>query len=444
MQKKNKRLKKTIHSNMYKLTLSLLLIVTTILLGLFFYIFEQQVKKDVKVITDAYANVLNFSENNIELIKNNQNNQMIRITIIDENGNVEFDSQKNANEIGNHADRPEIQNAFRTGAGEGSRFSATTLKETYYYAVKLNNNSVLRVSQTVKNIYYLLPQMFIIIFLIIIVFSIINHFLSKKLTKNIVDPINKIDLYNNENEIYAELMPFVQTFRVQQKHRQNFSANVSHELKTPLTTISGYAEMIETGMVPEENIPFFSSKIHKEATRMLVLIDDIIRLSELDQANIESLCETIQIKQIAYSVFENLKFIAKQKNIQITLNCQEIEMFANPTMIEELIYNLTENAIKYNNDNGNVEINIEENSDSVLIQIIDDGIGIPEIDKHRIFERFYRVDKSRSKKTGGTGLGLAIVKHIVQSHKGSLEVESIENVGTKITAIIPKELQCKL
>lgn len=293
---------------------------------------------------------------------------------------------------------------------------------------------------------------FILIFLYII---------SSVLTSKIITPI-KIATHNIESilsgeeikdtEIYEELKPFIRTIEIQKKEIEysiedlkkaekmgrEFTANVSHELKTPLTSINGFAEMIETGMTKGEDIIKSASIIRKEGNRLLELIDSIIRLSQLEDTTIERETTSIDLYSIGEFVYSNLSPRAKEKGISLNLSGSSTIIEGNQRMIEDLLFNLVDNSIKYNKPSGVVDIHISPQDRWGMIKVRDTGIGIPMDDQSRIFERFYRVDKSRSKKVNGTGLGLSIVKHIVENHGGRVSLSSIEGEGTTIEVFLPK------
>lgn len=216
--------------------------------------------------------------------------------------------------------------------------------------------------------------------------------------------------------------------------RQEFTANVSHELKTPLTSISGYAEMIETGMARAEDIRAFAERIHREADRMLSLVSDIIKLSELDERGIAEQGEPVDLYALAQESAEILRSAAMLRGVTVTVYGKETMVFGSRTLLSELIYNLLENGIRYNRDNGTVSVRVSDR----ILSVRDTGIGIPKAHQNRVFERFYRVDKSRSKETGGTGLGLAIVKHICEQHHAEIRLDSREGIGTEITVLFPE------
>ena len=219
------------------------------------------------------------------------------------------------------------------------------------------------------------------------------------------------------------------------KMRKEFSANVSHELKTPLTSISGYAEIMKSGMVNREDMILFSERIYKEASRMIALIDDIIKLSKLDEDSMEVEWQDVDLYELSQDIVERLNMSARKRSVQVELSGEPVVYFGVRQMLDEMIFNLCENAIKYNVPDGKVHLWLGNTPEGVKVIVEDTGIGIPEDQQERIFERFYRVDKSRSKLTGGTGLGLAIVKHIVAQHHAHLELQSEVGVGTEITVL---------
>lgn len=249
---------------------------------------------------------------------------------------------------------------------------------------------------------------------------------------------------NNSDGIdaYEELVPFITTIQNQHadilknaKMRQEFTANVSHELKTPLTSISGYAELIETGIAGENDIQRFAKEIHRCSRRLLSLINDIIKLAELDSDQMEMSYGEIDLHDVAGSCVEMLQMHAQKHDIQITYEGYRCLIHGDKGLIEELVYNLCDNAIRYNKTGGTVNVSVGMRGYTTVLTVKDTGIGIPQESQQRVFERFYRVDKSRSKSTGGTGLGLAIVKHIVAQHNAHLEMKSEVGVGTEITVL---------
>lgn len=272
--------------------------------------------------------------------------------------------------------------------------------------------------------------------------------LAKRLSAWLLSPF--VDMAKDLDELeknapYPELLPFIETLRRQQvqkdenlRQRQEFSANVSHELKTPLTSISGYAEMIETGIAKDEDVKEFAGKIHAEAGRLIDLIRDIIKLSELDEAEPGEEMQPLSILPIAQDTAGMLAFNAEKAGVDISVSGCYAQVLGRRELLEELIYNLCDNAIRYNRPGGFVRVSVTEDASSVILSVADNGIGIPPEHQERIFERFYRADKSRSKSSGGTGLGLAIVKHIVIQHGAELKLESAEGKGTTISVLFPQ------
>ncbi|MGN0328947.1 MAG: ATP-binding protein [Lachnospira sp.] len=374
----------------------------------------------------------------------------IRITLVNDKGVALLDTEVDAYSMENHKERPEIMQAFKEGKGKAIRKSKTVQKDALYYAVLLDNGCVLRASKEVSSMTSLLisslPVTGALCVVLFMVCSAFSHFL----TKSIVEPIEFLARNMDAPEsvkVYKELVPFVTTIRRQHEDimknanmRQEFTANVSHELKTPLTSISGYSELIENGMATGEDITRFAGEIHKSSKRLLTLINDIIRISELDATSVDESFEKVNLYDVAKSCVEMLSLNAEKNNINVSVTGEDVYVSANAQMMEELIYNLCDNAIRYNNDGGKVEVIVKhyekDGKEGSMVQVSDNGIGISKENQERIFERFYRVDKSRSKSTGGTGLGLAIVKHIIAKHPDAhIELESEEGKGTTIRVI---------
>lgn len=512
---------------------------------------------------------LNYVEDKIDYLKAlNLTKAENRVTLVDTEGNVLYDSYAPPSSLNNHLDRPEIKSAFALGFGESQRYSDTLGEVNYYYAVLVDDETVLRVSKLESSIYSIFAGVFPLICLIIMVTFIISDVISRKITKAVIEPINNINIDNAVIDTYDELSVFVnminyqrmlikkQLFYIEQraetinvlientregivlvskneriisinksaaelldkhnyenayyidkniieltrnkkiienvktalngtasdysdvfgeriihfffnpvtgrqngeitgviilcwdmtdkmlteKMRREFSANVSHELKTPLTSILGYSEIIDSGMVKEGDIPEFIRKIKSEVERLIALVNDIIHLSELDEIETRDPdVSEFDVGEQIKATISRLNFKAEDRKIKINVVCECGSIFGNPGMIDELIYNLVENSIKYNKEFGTINIKVTKESEYVVISVADSGIGIEKKHLDRIFERFYRVDKSRSKKTGGTGLGLSIVKHIAQYHGGHVEVESEIGKGTVMTVYLAQK-----
>ncbi len=490
--------------------------------------------------------------------------ESFRVTLIAPDGQVLYDSDSERAYQENHSDRPEVSAALQNGVGENVRHSDTLGLDSYYYAQKLSDGTILRVSNQTRSIGAVLLSMIPLVLLIILLIVIMSMLAASRLTRYLLRPIqNLAENMSDANELigYEELEPFIRKIRGQnrliqkqfdrlsterntismitqnmneglilldrthnilsvnhsalsllgvrsgeyegkniltisrdaelsacvanavedgesgslmmekdgrtclvsvsavfreqevcgaiilildvteqqraEKIRRDFTANVSHELKTPLTSISGFAEMIKGGMVKEDDdIQKFAGRIYQEASRLIVLTDDIIRLSRIEQADMPDMKE-VELRGVCDRVIHSLQFVCEQKQVTILVDGGPLNVKGNPRMLEELVQNLCDNAVKYNRPGGRVNLTLSKDANQAIVTVADTGIGIPKEHQSRIFERFYRVDKSRSKQTGGTGLGLSIVKHIVECHHGSLQLQSDENKGTTITVSLP-------
>lgn len=560
-----KKMKRKIYLSL-SLISTIAILLSTILLVLIFYNFHMNKSKEsIRDYGITMANYLELSNpQDIGDILNHDSN--IRTTLIHHKGDILFDSNKESSEMENHINRPEVQRALKTGKGESLRHSSTFEKDTYYYAILLSNNNILRVSEEIDSILSvfltILPGIFLVFFFIFFMSLSLSSFLSSKILKPIDNITKNMEnlLIKNELDtldIYDELLPLVKTLVKQSEKinlqlkdikekadimdtimssmneglvlidndkyilsindssikllegnknlsyidksfislcrnleindaidqvlqskknhelilqlnnkyiyffispvftnnsplgtvilmvdytekykidliRKEFSANVSHELKTPLTSIIGYSEMIQNGMVQGKDITKFASIIKKEGDRLLNLVDSIIRLSKIEENKSIKDFDSVDIYILGQNILENLKLLAHEKNIELNIKGNKTIANVNQSMMEELIYNLLDNAIKYTNEGGSVTLEISKDSPYTTIKVKDTGIGIPTEHQDRIFERFYMVDKSRSKKTQSTGLGLSIVKHIVEYHNGTIELKSTPNKGTEI------------
>lgn len=485
-----------------------------------------------------------------------------RITLIDQDGSVLYDSQAEASSMENHKDREEVKEAAETGTGKAVRMSETLSEKTIYYALRLEDGKILRVSSTQYSVLALVYQLIVPVLWILLLMIVLSGLFASRLSKKVVEPVNKLDLeHPEENEVYEEMAPLlsrmykqnreiknqIDTARRQQeefsiitenmqeglvvidrytmilsgnasvwklfhvngpkngesvyvlnrseefqsiidkaldgKHneavlkvdgsdihvvanpvmreeqvegavlllvnvteklereklRREFSANVSHELKTPLTSISGFAEIIQDGYVKEEDVRAFAGRIYKEAQRLITLVEDVIRISQLDEGEVPYEWTETDLYQTAKNVFGTLSEAAKKQDVHLYIEGDRVQLHTVPNILEEVLFNLCDNAIKYNKPGGSVCICLTENEESVCISVKDNGVGIPKEDQSRVFERFYRVDKSHSKEIGGTGLGLSIVKHGVSFLGGEVELESTPEQGTEITVSFPKE-----
>lgn len=427
--------------NLSLMTLSVLAIFVTMfcLTSVYYNLFQEQVRKDLKI----EARML--SETGISRLVENQGfigDEEIRITWISQDGQVLYDNDVDTHYLTNHLDREEVKAAFETGSGESVRESDTMNMRTFYYAVLLEDGTVLRVATRARSLISVFFSAFPVMLLILLVILGLCLTLSHLLTRQLLEPIREMaeDLENvPATSTYSELSPFLDRIREQHedilaaaRSRQDFTANVSHELKTPITAISGYAELIENRMVDEKQQIKFAGDIRKNADRLVSLINDIIRLSELDYGGGTLDFTSVDLYEVAEERIELLRTNAGRKNVSLILTGSSCMVTSNRSLLIELIDNLVQNAIRYNIPNGSVNILVEQRDGNAVLQVSDTGIGIPKADQSRVFERFYRVDKSRSRETGGTGLGLAIVKHIVELHQGTIRLESEMGKGTRI------------
>jgi len=416
---------------------------TMFLITVIYYdLFRKQVMEDLR----AYTCLINDSNaEHLKEVGDNLTVYKVRITLVNNEGLVLYDNEVDSNDMGNHLKRPEIAEALSEGEGQAVRHSETLSKSTFYYAVRLQDGNVVRIAKDAGSIYSIFAKSFLsmlIVLVFLIIFSmVLAHFLTTKLIRPIEKLAENLDEGRDVTD-YEELTPFVNMIQEQHRDimknariRQEFTANVSHELKTPLTSISGYAELIENGMASEADVVRFAHGIHSSSKRLLTLINDIIRLSELDGSEEEIVLERLNLYQLADTCVEMLTMNAEKHNVIISMKGSECYINGNKQMIEEVLYNLCDNAIRYNNAGGKVEVEVYPQNEETVLIVRDTGIGIPKEHQERIFERFYRVDKSRSKSTGGTGLGLAIVKHIIAKHNAKMELNSEVGKGTVITVI---------
>ncbi len=374
----------------------------------------------------------------------------LRITLISQDGSVLFESATDQ-PMENHLSRPEIKQAISDGVGKDIRDSQTMGYETYYYAVLLPTGEILRVAQDAETIWSIydssIPAIVLSCVALMMAAAILAGLLTKALVQPVLDMTEDLD-HIQENVPYKELIPFAESIHSDrilrennEKMRQEFTANVSHELKTPLTSISGYAELIETGIAKPEDVQGFAQKIHVEATRMLQLVNDILQLSKLDSASETGntpAMEVVDLLDVAKECVERQKLNARRAYISLSYLGESAPVRGSRDLLDELCQNLCDNAIRYNRPGGKVQITTACSRDGhCTLTVADNGIGIPKEAQSSVFERFYRVDKSRSKATGGTGLGLAIVKHIARIHGARLKLESQVDEGTTITVTFP-------
>lgn len=432
--------KKTLYK-IFAFGVSVITITAVLILSVFYSYSDNQLKEQLRVVESVVENQL-AQDDDTSFISNHIDKN-VRITLVANDGTVIADSQESANKLGNHLNRQEIQQAIKNGEATVTRHSDTQGKKIYYFAKQLDNGNILRVSTEAKSIGKFFSDYIIYIFLCIIVVIVAAVFVSMGITKSIVKPITQlgqsldnIDKFKSDEELKPLVNALLQQKKKQKmldKQKKQFTANVSHELKTPLTSIAGYAELIETGMAKPEDIKPFAGVIRKQALRLVSLSEDIIQLSQLEESDDEDMSfESVNLYEIAQRCVEALNINAINKCVTLNLTGEECYIRGKAQLVEELVYNLCDNAIRYNKENGNVTVTVTPLEKGASVSVKDTGIGIPKKYQERIFERFFRVDKSRSKATGGTGLGLAIVKHITQLHDAKLEISSEEGKGTEI------------
>ena len=527
-------------------------------MGILYRNFDGQMRKELS--KEAAYLAYGVEQQGLNYLKNIKD-KSARITYIDQDGTVLFDNEADVSEMKNHSDRTEFQKAEKYGAGESSRYSDTLSEKTIYYALRLKDGTVLRVSGTQDSVLALVENLIFPLCGLLCLMLILSGIMASAISKRIVKPINELDLESpKENQIYEELSPLLSKIHRQNREIQNqlelakqqqeefalitenmqeglividkytmilsanssawnlfhmdrvcqgesvycldreeefrhaieqvlsgehtelvlklngsdiqlianpvirdkktegavvllvnvteklereslrreFSANVSHELKTPLTSISGFAEIMQGGLVKCEDIPQFAGRIYKESQRLLQLVEDVIQISQLDEEKTSYTWEPVDVYQVCKNAFESLKEKAKRLNVHLYICGEYMKMEAVRTLLEEAVYNVCDNAIKYNRNEGSVSVFLTQTAQEIQIVVKDTGVGIPKEDQDRVFERFYRVDKSHSKEIGGTGLGLSIVKHAVGALKGSVILRSEEGNGTEICMKFPK------
>ena len=381
-----------------------------------------------------------------------------RITWITADGTIIYDNEADTSVMENHLEREEIRDALREGYGESSRYSSTLFERQLYTAQRLPDGTVLRLSITQATIWNLLLHFLLPMAGILVAALLTSLFLAFSLSRRIVEPLNTLDLdhplKNADHTAYTEILPLLRRLDDQHRQlasdreelektsqiRQEFTANASHELKTPLHVISGYAELLESGMVAtEEARRLFAGKIRAESQRMSKLVGDIIDLSRLDSGGIGMPRELTDLYRIALNAAEALQIEAESADVTVTVEGSPTILYGVPLVLYSIVYNLCSNAINYSNKGGQVLVTVRDLPGKAQLTVSDKGIGIPAEDLDRIFERFYRVDKSHSKEVGGTGLGLSIVKHAAEIHDAEIRVTSKLGKGSVFTVTFPKQ-----
>lgn len=438
-------MKKRIMSYFVSLTAAAITLTMVIMVWLTYNMFETRVVEDLSIDARVLASLVMTEE--AEQVYDGLRDSL-RVTIIGGDGGVLYDNAADVREMDDHSDRPEIEQAIKDGEGRDVRQSRTVDRSTFYYALLLEDGRVMRVAKEASSVWSVYMRALPLILILALTMIGMGALGAGKLTGRLMEPIVRMteDLSDVSGVArYPELEPFMSKIEMQHDEilrsanmRVEFTANVSHELKTPLTSITGYAELIESGMAQGEMVKRFAGEIHKSASRLLTLINDIIRLSQMDTAELQMETEAVDLGAVAESVAEQLRMNAQRLQVELKTDIRPAQIIADRGMIEELVYNLCDNAIRYNVRGGSVNVEVRPVRERVLLVVQDTGIGISKENQAHVFERFYRVDKSRSKATGGTGLGLAIVKHIAARHGASIGMESELGSGTTITVSFEK------
>ena len=432
-------------------TLTVFIATLILIMGALTSYFTNSQKRQLKNETDLAAQGIML--NGKEFFEGMDEKTDYRITWINSDGNVIYDNEADPEKMENHLERDEIKQAFENGYGESARYSSTLSEKLLYSARRLPDGTVIRLSFAQSTIWTLIMGFAAPICGVAMLAIVMSLCLATSLSKRIIEPINTLDLDEPmKNEVYEELEPLMKRIDVQQKQlkadraalekteqiRQEFTANVSHELKTPLQAISGYAELIKAGIVKPEDIKPFAEKIYSESHRLSTLVEDIIDLTKLDNGGYGYQWEETDLYRIAENVIDSLESEAETQHVRLNLEGYSTKLYGVPQLLHSIVYNLCDNAIKYNHENGEVNIKLKKDADRVVLTVSDTGIGIPKECSDRIFERFYRVDKSRSKEVGGTGLGLSIVKHAALIMNADVSLDSKEGKGSTFTISFPE------
>ena len=416
--------------------------------GLFFGVQYSQAKEETY---EALRQEAFYAENGLALAGRTYLESLgdeNRVTWIDAEGTVLYDSLF-ADSVDTKKDDPEVKDALARGTGESIRKSASTGLNTMYYARRCADGTVLRLSRPLGAVRKALASLSMMVWILLLLL-LISIILSFRAAKKIVQPINEMNLDDPSANPYPELTPLVQRIQEQsltirneteqrEQLRREFSANVSHELKTPLTSISGFAELMSQGLVPPEKIPEFSADIYRESQQLINLVDDILRLSKLDENAVAPDWEDVDLYDLASDTIDSLRPAAEKQAVALSLTGEHLKVKGIRRLLGEMVYNLCDNAVKYNRPGGSVTVSVTLSESGTLLRVADTGIGIPPDKQDRVFERFYRVDKSHSRELGGTGLGLSIVKHGAQFHGATVQLESSLDIGTTITLCFPPE-----
>ena len=447
-----------IFRNVLVFALAVVLAFAVALTSIFFFMYERDAESNLVASAERAASILEgVPAQDAATMLSGQFEGAMRFTLISKNGLVLCDNEADASKMDNHANRPEVEEAAKSGESETIRYSATLGTDTVYAARQLSDGRIIRLSETRHSLVAFLGAMVLPAIALLVVVAGLVFLLSRRLTRRIMSPINALDVSNPlDNEIYDEMEPLLRRIDFQQallrqqntelakaeSMRRDFSSNVSHEMKTPLQVISGYAELMKGGAVPYEDCQKFGGLIYDEAQAMRGLIDDVLTLSKLDESAFDNRGVPIDLGGVAKSMAARLRSFAEEREVDVIVKGSGAYISGNESLADEMTYNLIENGIRYNHKCGKVTVEVDEYAGvdgkmMARMRVSDTGMGIPPDMCDKVFERFFRVDKSRSEETGGTGLGLAIVKHAVMYHGGTIKVDSVEGKGTTFTLLIP-------
>lgn len=440
-------MKKRIFAAISIVSLSLVVLITGILTAIYYSSYSST---QLSKLQEESQLVIRGVELNGKSFFDGMKFDRYRVSWIETDGDVIYDSLSNGGELENHLEREEVQEAIQTGYGEAKRYSATILEESIYVAYKIEDESIVRLSCVQDSVFSLVVSTLYPLYYVAFGCLVVALILAFALSKMIIDPLNKLDLENaSANKAYKEIQPLLTRIESQRKQlivdkekiektsllRQEFTANVTHEMKTPLHVIAGYSELMKEGLIKEEDVRLFASKIYVESYRLTKLVDDILELSKLDNGLLDEQKQEISLDAIVKNVVDSLSDEATKKGISIKTKLDSVTLFGAPNIIYSLVYNLVDNAIKYNKQGGEIDVVVENVSFRPTLTVTDTGIGIPSDQLDRVFERFYRVDKSRSREVGGTGLGLSIVKHAAMVHDAEIRVKSTLGEGSTFTVL---------
>ena len=444
---------KKIFRSIWLAALVVLVLSLVLVMGVLYSYFTNVQQNQLRMGTEIVAQSVTMNGKNFFTSLNTED---YRITWIAADGTVLYDNENDAEQMENHLEREEVQQALESGTGESSRYSDTLASRSLYCARLLPDGTVIRLSAQQHSVWVLLVGFAQPICVILLLALALSFILAARLSDVIVEPINALNLDEPQKyvgqEEYSEIEPLLRRMALQQTQirqdqekleknsqiRQEFTANVSHELKTPLHAISGYAELMENGLVKQQDIRPFAHKIRQEALRLTALVEDIINLTRLDGGAAGMQRQSVDLYRIAENAVDSLQSEAAEADVTLTLRGESAVVDGIPPVLYSMIFNLCDNAIKYNRTGGSVKVQVSNYPEDIRITVADTGIGIPEESRERIFERFYRVDKSRSKEVGGTGLGLSIVKHAAMIHHAKIQMDSVTGKGTTFTVVFPK------